>query len=347
MADTPPPNSDRRGQHGASPERSRGPWKPVSPEAPTQAAVPIRGDRSGASVDETRDWYPADSPPSWTPPGPSAAPWGIAREQNAVRSSRIRRLGVIGGVVVAVTVASGAAIYAATGERNTIAGTAVTVSATASQSTSTRAQPPRSTPAPAPPPIPMVATEDLEGLLIDDAALSELVGVPLTPGFTPPDATMSVDATDNTQCRGALTIAAAPAYEESRWTAIRRQTSRNLDTKRSIAQAVVNYPSPQLAAAFVDTQSRTWQACDGQMISFDPDTDPLPIRIHSVQVDGAGISAVATSETKGSNCFRELRAIANVVIDIAACNPSTVPASGGADDADRVAAMIADRVAER
>ena len=58
----------------------------------------------------------------------------------------------------------------------------------------------------------------------------------------------------------------------------------------------MSYPSAQAATAYVEAQARTWRICDGQIISFDPDTNPLPIRIHSVRFDDTGLSAVATSE---------------------------------------------------
>ena len=232
MTDAPSPQDDRRGQRGASADHRDCSPGPSTPDAPTQAAVPGPDQRYRRAAEDTRDWYPAGSPPGgppYAPQPPLVAPWDAAPQHNPRRSRRVRQSVVAAGAVVVIA-ASGLAVYAATGDRTTIAGTATTVSATAAAPTSTPRRTPRPTPAP-PPPAPMVATEDLERLLIDDAALSELVGVSLAPDFAPVNTTMSIEATDNPQCRGALTVAAEPAYGESRWMAIRRQTSRNRDTK--------------------------------------------------------------------------------------------------------------------
>lgn len=316
-------------------------------DAPTQAAVPVADREAGAPGQETRDWYvPAPvthqtgGPQHVTaPPVAPAPPYGAADRQDK-RGKGIRQGMLALGATVVLGLA-GVLVYAATGDRTTVAGTAVTVTAP-SASSSTSVLPPARTSTPVPPPI--VGVADLDALLIDDAALSELVGLPLRADFDPAASTMSVNTADNLPCKGTLSAVDSTAYGESGWLGVRWQRSRNADTRRSLVQGVVTFPSAERAAAYLDAAARTWRACDGQIITFDPDTDPLPIRLDSVRGAEGVLSAVATSETRSWSCSRVLRAAANVVIDTTACNPSTAAAPTDNDDAARLAAMIAERI---
>jgi len=329
---TPTPPGD---QPGTPPQRRAQPAP--HPDAPTQPAVPIAPRHPGA---DSRDWRRG---PSTNYPPPPLLPPPVGRGPHSTRTTRLRQAGIAAAIAATIAVA-GVAIYAATGDRNTVAGTAVAIESSTSTPGRSASPPPTTSSRPAPPPPPVIPESGLEALLVDDAALSDLVGVPLVADLNPPASVLSPNTTDNQPCQGVLAPVTDAAYANSGWNGVRWQRSRNTETRQNVAQGVVSFPDATRALAYVTDQARTWRTCDGQTITFDPDTDPLPIRIHSVLPAADQISAVASSETRASNCYRVLRAVNNVVIDTSVCGPSTIPATEGSEDATQLAATIADRI---
>lgn len=191
-------------------------------------------------------------------------------------------------------------------------------------------------------PAPPVAEAALDGLLLSPAEIDTVVGatgmtVAGTSTSLAEDVTAAPDAPDEVACVGIAGTAEAQAYAGFGSTAVRDQLLQVPgDDGPSLyaAQAVVLFPTAEVAAAFFIESAKRWSACReydraGTLTTVGPVSD--------------GDGMLSTSLTiKNENapdglCERALTVENNVAIDVYACG-------GSSDSAITIAEQIAAKV---
>lgn len=159
---------------------------------------------------------PRVDPWAATRPVPSAMPWPAPRPPQRGGSGRKWAL-IGGGVAVVAIVASGVAIGAAGGSRNSTIDTATTSRPSAAAPSTTVT----------PSPVPIVPVEALSGLLVDASTVNTIMGadaITVNPDLT--TTRLFVDTTDMPQCGGVCANANRDVYAGSGWTAVQTRYLR-------------------------------------------------------------------------------------------------------------------------
>jgi serine/threonine kinase PknH len=186
---------------------------------------------------------------------------------------------------------------------------------------------PSPTPAPTtrtPPPAPMVAPERLDSILPTAADVNTIMGAS---GMQPAAPITHVTATtpvtlSNPDCVAALFVAQASVYQGSGYTAVSGQGLQEAGNNpaHAVAQAVVSFPSADLALAFVQTSVGKWRACAGQTMTATMNGQNDRWTFANLVGDAPAITLISTAEGyNGYACQHALRAVVNVVIDVNAC----------------------------
>lgn len=184
-----------------------------------------------------------------------------------------------------------------------------------------------------------VPTSALEGLLLDAAALRDVLGAQLEPAEVRYPAQMYIDDVDIADCAGAVVPASQIAYADSGWVSVRKNVHTNPDTRGSVTQAVVAFPDAQRARDFIANQALRQHRCAGQTVVLNPDDDPTDVVVLSVNDTPRGLNTVVVgSQARDAGCDRALRQVANLVIDTQSCGAQ--PSSKAAQIADQIAARI-------
>jgi hypothetical protein len=184
-----------------------------------------------------------------------------------------------------------------------------------------------------------VPTSALEGLLLDAAALRDVVRVPLDPAEVRYPAQMYIDDVDIADCAGAVVPASQIAYADSGWVSVRKNVHTNPDTRGSVTQAVVAFPDAQRARDFIANEALRQHRCEGQTVVLNPDDDPADVVVLSVNDTPRGLNTVVVgNRARDAGCDRALRQVANLVIDTQSCGAQ--PSSKAAHIADQIAARI-------
>lgn len=230
------------------------------------------------------------------PPIPPPAPWQPAKK-------RPWRRVAAAGVAALLAVGGGTA--------------AVIAHRTGHTSPST---PPTSTAAP---PVP---GSELPGLLLNADQIATIMGAPLD--VDPPQTVMGSDSDyiDRKDCAELATPRQLVAYQGSGWQAVAYQSARELTPPNEIGrvaeQALISYPTAELAAGFADKQKTQWARCANTTQTSNLNNNPILYKLGDVHTDSDGVLST-TSTPQGSEgwaCGRALTARNNVVIDVAACS---------------------------
>jgi serine/threonine kinase PknH len=127
----------------------------------------------------------------------------------------------------------------------------------------------------------------------------------------------------NPDCGATLTVAEAPVYAGSGYTAVIEQRLREPSDPRQhlVGQAAVNFPSADQAGAFVKSSAAKWKSCTGQTVT---QTGPdKTVRWSVGDLTGTDTRIVQphtrAEPADGWHCQHVLSAVTNVVLDVDAC----------------------------
>ena len=274
--------------------------------APAQATVHM--DRPMLS-------YPPPGP--YTPPGPYIPYHSMPLPlPGGPRRSRTRW--IIGGCVAALALVITAVVVAVVGLGR---GPAATTR------TSPRSSPPTApSAAPTLAPNATLAPDRLDAILLHPVDINTVMGVSsMQPQAPIGHATGSNQATvSNPDCLGAFYPGQNVVYEGSGYTAISvQQLSEPGDVHYHLAaQAAASFPSADQALAFLKTSAGKWGACAGQTITQTAQGQDSRWTFGNLIGDVPALAQLRTLEGgNGQACQHVLRALVNVVIEVAACGP--------------------------
>jgi serine/threonine protein kinase len=312
---------------------------PPDPAAATQVAPTL------SPAQPWTDPPVGGNPPTWGPPGypppsgylPPQRP--LPQRRNHTRTAAVAAAAVVvlvAGVTTAVLMTRGGS----TADTSAATATAVTSStASVTISTTTTAPPP---PPPPPPPVAPVDDADLPGLLLPPDQLTAILGANLTakPGATG-IANDSAAVTPD-ECISALIPAQRLALDNSGFRAgYSQQFVPDLQAGASAAQAVVSFPTPEMATAFVAHEEQLWQPCAHTILTV-RGNGGSPDKVYQLgapsNVDGI-LSLISTRDDKPVQCQHAITARGNVVVDVYGCL-----SPGVTDQGIAIARALADRI---
>jgi hypothetical protein len=245
--------------------------------------------------------------------------------------------------VIAVT----AAIILVTRGSNTPSSTTSTLAQTTTAPATTAT--PTTTAAASPPPTTTTTTTavrpvddaELPGLLLPPEELTALLGVTLTPMAAAPGIADDAASVTPTACVSALIAVQRAAYDNSGFRSGFAQQFQADPRAGSAAQAVVSFPTPELAAAFIDREEQLWQPCAHTTLTV-YGVSGAPNRAYQlgapVNADGI-LSLTSTRDDRPLECQHAITARGNVVAEATACLVPTVT-----EHARTIVAAIADRI---
>ncbi len=180
---------------------------------------------------------------------------------------------------------------------------------------------------PAAPSEPLVEPGSVSRLLLSDAKLSSIMGVPMRLGAStnqPVDYSRKITSTE---CAAAYGPIAQSSYAGGGYTALEANvyTAANPDPQRgtaSVQQAVVAYPSVDAAKSARDRQVDEWRACQNRSAirQVDPNDPSAEVKFADVVVTDDGVALIAqTVGPSGVACDRGLGVKNNVVVDSIVC----------------------------
>jgi hypothetical protein len=187
---------------------------------------------------------------------------------------------------------------------------------------------------------PMVAPERLATILLTVPDVNTVMGASgMQPDAPIAHATQANPVTlSNPDCRGAFLVGQTPVYQGSGSTAISYEKLSELgdNPDHMVSQAAVSFPSADLALAFVKTSAGKWRACAGQSIAVTDNGQDYRWTFGNPVGDVPAITQLRTFEGgNGFACQHVLRAVLNVVLDVAACGDHI--SDQGARIADKMA----------
>jgi hypothetical protein len=143
------------------------------------------------------------------------------------------------------------------------------------------------------------------------------------------------------ECLAIDGAAEAPVYANSGFWAERDESLNNGDEfTHYLKQAVVLFPTAEMAGAFFDASAQQWPACR----EYSHTQSGSQWSVGQISNANATLSTVATQQNAGApgwGCGRALSLRNNVIVDINTCSANP------ADSASKIAGQIADDVTSR
>ncbi len=175
----------------------------------------------------------------------------------------------------------------------------------------------------------LVAPAQLAGLLLDQRDLASSLNAVLLQSTTSAATLLdSSAAVDDKQCVSAWAPAQSAAYTGSGKVAVQVQTfSDGLAPaqRTTVNEAVLAFPTPDVADNAVADQVGQWQQCANRTITVsEPGSEPTTVKLGAPQgIPGTNhlLSQQPEAEPE-QHCQRALSSKNNVVVDLAACSPS-------------------------
>lgn len=257
--------------------------------------------------------------PSYPPPAPPSSPPAQPRRRTPL---------VIAGAILAVTaVLAGALIFVATRGDSSQAPTATSAATPTTSSSPTSAAP---------------AALNLDALLLGPAEVDAVMGATglavQSSASEPDDGTVVTPP----QCHAVTYITGTIEYGTSAYIDMRWQMLGN-DSNASVVQAVTDFGTPDQASSFVAAMTQTWQSCrNTSAVSNDRATGlDTTWLVGDVVAGPQAVTATMTLDfLPGFVCQHTLRAQAQVVIEVSACN------DGVTNQAQTITDTIAGRVTD-
>lgn len=188
-------------------------------------------------------------------------------------------------------------------------------------------------------------TEQLNSILLSAADVTAIMGAtdmqaePVADGMN-----VGPDQMSDPDCLGSDIVAAAPVYEGSGWSAVRKQTlsesaAADPDTMLFwVDQSVVSFPSSQKAAAFLATSAERWKGCSDRVIRETDDSGPISWTYGPSSKTGNMISQLSFQEGgEDWACQHALTAYGNSIMEAVACSRNI------ADQASRIVGTMVEK----
>jgi hypothetical protein len=173
---------------------------------------------------------------------------------------------------------------------------------------------------------PPVVAGALDGLLLNKADINKAMGATeMTVLETSKQMWDSSKEVSNVECLGAYGAAEYEVYTGSGWSAVRYSSMQEPgdDPPHFAEQAVVSFPSPDVAAKFFEDSAQAWARCANRGYSFKLPEWPVPAQWTVGDVantDGMLSTSMAMEDGDGWGCGRALTVGNNVVIDVSTCS---------------------------
>lgn len=282
----------------------------------------------------------ATSGASWDQPRLPAAPgWPPANYTPMARRGNPRgKWAVIGAAAGVATIALGAVVILATGDKSGAGADTITHAPPIAAAPSSAATNPTQTPPP------IVTIDALPGLLPDPAVVNNIEGttsIVLDPDPNGGNAFQDIQ-TDRPECQGIEHPAMLATLQGSGWMAAHSQVLHEpgKDWNHLITNAVINFPNPRLANDFATKQAQAWARCDGRTLTGNaPSEAPITWSVGTTTNHNGMLSVLLTQEGDPRwGCQRALTTRNNIVVDTRSCGLQRT------DQAVAIATKIADRI---
>ncbi|MEW2482980.1 sensor domain-containing protein [Mycobacterium sp. NPDC049093] len=185
----------------------------------------------------------------------------------------------------------------------------------------------------------------LEDVLMSPEEADEIIGVTGLEPMKTRDISDTMNVNRNKlseeDCRAAVFGAQEAVYADSGWTAVRDQVLTTPDSRQSVEQTVVLYPSGDEARRFFDSSRQSWQECAGRTISIGTGDAATHWDIDDVVADRSLFTQFSTEQQQTEwPCDHALAVAANVVLETWACGVGI-----GGSQAAALALHMADKAA--
>ncbi|MGO9156113.1 sensor domain-containing protein [Mycobacterium sp.] len=165
---------------------------------------------------------------------------------------------------------------------------------------------------------------DLTSILLNANQINAIMGASaMAPGAVGTAMVNPTFTLSNPDCSATLTVAEAPVYAGSGFTAVLEQRLQEPGDARQhlVGQAAVTFPSAEAAGAFVKSSAAKWKSCSGQTVT---QTDPgKTVRWIVGDLTGTDTRIVQphthADPADGWHCQHVLSAVSTVVLDVDAC----------------------------
>lgn len=195
-----------------------------------------------------------------------------------------------------------------------------------------------------------VAVTALDGLLLDDRQLNDLLGAGMRIRYRTQAMWDSSPTFSERSCLAMAGPAQQAVYADTGWTAVRgERLDDSYDDPKvrndSVNEAVIAYPTARQANAFYEASVRRWSACaNRRFVDHPPGQPEIAWAVADSHKVGGTLSTSEAQEGSpdGWQCQRALTARNNIVIDVAACG-SFLPGGSAVDVAQQIAAAVVTR----
>jgi hypothetical protein len=184
-----------------------------------------------------------------------------------------------------------------------------------------------------------VAADELAGLLLDAKTASSIMASPGMAGATPaPSTAYRVNVATPPNCSTVVDAGDSETYAGATGTTTAgSDVSDPNNPVTTVSQFVTRYDSADDAASVQDKAINAWRDCANTAVTFTPAGQP-PRQITVGEPTSVQGRLTVTYSEAGRACQHVLATESNVVIDVAACAPTS------GQQADDIVKQIADKI---
>ncbi|MEV0672145.1 sensor domain-containing protein [Mycobacterium sp. NPDC050441] len=187
----------------------------------------------------------------------------------------------------------------------------------------------------------------LEDLLVSPEEAGEIIGVTGLEPMATRDISDTLNVNRNKlseeDCRAAVFGAQEAVYADTGWTGVRDQVLSTPESRQTVEQTVVLYPSRDEAHRFFDSARQSWQECAGRTISIGTGDAATHWDIADVVAEESLFTQFSTEQQQAEwPCDHALAVASNVVFETWACGVGI-----GGNQAAALALHMADKAAAR
>lgn len=148
----------------------------------------------------------------------------------------------------------------------------------------------------------------------------------------------TIDA-DPPECHGVIYIVGETEYAPTDFTAMRWRVVASATTG-TVVEAATQVPSASKADEFIDTQTKAWESCEGEVITAEEKTGgtTTQYRVGSVRARPHIVIAQTRVVSSDLRCQHVLQAVNDVILDVSACRNNV------SDQAEQIASKLAGKV---
>jgi serine/threonine-protein kinase len=170
--------------------------------------------------------------------------------------------------------------------------------------------------------VPPVTAAQLDGLLLDAAAINAVMQTSgMTVTNTQGNTMWAITSIPDTNCLAIDHPAVEAVYAGSNWTAVRGNELRKSPVTHFVAQSVIAFPSAKAAAALYDASVRSWSSCSNRGFTDSNASSGSAVSWSVGSLSNQNETLAISSTQVGNPTWTLQRALTvknNVVIDVAA-----------------------------